>query len=391
MIENNLKILKISPNITILDDSPIGTRILMGFVVYFCSILKPKQMNKVSMTFCSSIVIIVIFLVAAGYIMLNVGKNDAANYKSVALPLSSLVSGVFVLASSFLHNAFLGDLAMEIILLSFLMREVFPCPDSLFSKSIAILYVIVCSTVFFRPLHMALFFSTELAAIVMGGLMLYWRISRPSLLVAHVSTPAIVHDSIVSAGWMLAIFFPSLSIVSRIIHVPVAVIVVLSCCLLLPVVLVLCLAPVVPKLVRWIRSYSIGRHYSPADSRQMRDGRMEARAVLFKAIEQWIVDDKAYLDPGMCVDEVTEHFYTNRNYVTEAFGEFAHMSFSEYMNRVRVNHARKLAESNPWITVSELAFQSGYTVPTTFSMAFIKIYGISPREWLSDLRAQRKK
>ena len=65
------------------------------------------------------------------------------------------------------------------------------------------------------------------------------------------------------------------------------------------------------------------------------------------------------------------------------------LSVSAFIRDVRMKEARRLAEQNPNIRVSDLAYSVGFHDPRYFATCFKKQYGIQPKEFLDSL-AQKK-
>ena len=65
------------------------------------------------------------------------------------------------------------------------------------------------------------------------------------------------------------------------------------------------------------------------------------------------------------------------------------LSVSAFIRDVRMKEARRLAEQNPNIRVSDLAYSVGFHDPRYFATCFKKQYGIQPKEFLDSI-AQKK-
>ena len=62
------------------------------------------------------------------------------------------------------------------------------------------------------------------------------------------------------------------------------------------------------------------------------------------------------------------------------------MSFSEYINNLRLTHARELIlRSNKRMTIETIAIESGFNSRITFWRLFRKKYGLSPEKFLESL------
>jgi AraC-like DNA-binding protein len=64
------------------------------------------------------------------------------------------------------------------------------------------------------------------------------------------------------------------------------------------------------------------------------------------------------------------------------------MNISNFIRDIRMNEAKRLAESQPDIRVSDLAYMVGFKDPKYFATCFKKDFGIQPSELMN--RAQEK-
>ena len=62
------------------------------------------------------------------------------------------------------------------------------------------------------------------------------------------------------------------------------------------------------------------------------------------------------------------------------------MSVSAFIRDVRLNEAHKMAEQNPNIRVSDLAYSVGFHDPRYFATCFKKQFGMQPKEFLDSLQ-----
>lgn len=122
----------------------------------------------------------------------------------------------------------------------------------------------------------------------------------------------------------------------------------------------------------------------------LRQTNADSQMMLFTSIDKWLREEQAFLNGSLSQELVAERFCTNRTYVAAAVQRYSGMSYSEYINEIRLDYALQLAEDNPYLTVAQLAMACGYPVPTTFSMAFKRRLGITPGAWLLDLKSRRK-
>lgn len=86
-----------------------------------------------------------------------------------------------------------------------------------------------------------------------------------------------------------------------------------------------------------------------------------------------------YLEP-ISLDTVAKELYLNKCYVSHVFNQKLNVSFKDFINHQRIEHARKMLEKGTSIT--EVAFSSGFSSIRTFNRTFLKFLEISPREYL---------
>ncbi|GGG19471.1 helix-turn-helix transcriptional regulator [Paenibacillus abyssi] len=81
-----------------------------------------------------------------------------------------------------------------------------------------------------------------------------------------------------------------------------------------------------------------------------------------------------YLDHMAALLETTPKYFSN--YFKKTFG----VGYVEYLNKVRLSHARKLLKETE-MSVAEIGEKTGYLNSSTFTTTFKKYYGISPSEY----------
>ena len=61
------------------------------------------------------------------------------------------------------------------------------------------------------------------------------------------------------------------------------------------------------------------------------------------------------------------------------------MSFTTFIRDIRMKEAYRMAEANPSLRVSDLAYKVGFQDPKYFSSCFKKYFGILPKEFMERL------
>ena len=104
---------------------------------------------------------------------------------------------------------------------------------------------------------------------------------------------------------------------------------------------------------------------------------------------QLIEEEQIFLQRSIRADEVAGRMHTNRTYLSRMIKEEFQCTFSDYINRKRIEYSQQLMRENPSIKSSELMEQSGFSEISSFSRAFKQVAGLPPKEWLKkDLSSQ---
>ena len=78
--------------------------------------------------------------------------------------------------------------------------------------------------------------------------------------------------------------------------------------------------------------------------------------------------------------EFGEQFHLSEKYISRYFKEHFHITLSQYVTYLRLEHAKQLLQDTD-IPITEIALQSGYQNVSYFIRSFKKTYEVSPLKY----------
>jgi len=144
-------------------------------------------------------------------------------------------------------------------------------------------------------------------------------------------------------------------------------------------------------LIVWIAIEAVWRLNKPfpkleglspnEDAPESKNWGLEARKLQDK-----IVAEKWFLEPRLSVRDVASRMATNESYVSKALNQGLEQSFNQFINGLRIDHAKSLMESGD-DSMLNIGFDSGFNSKATFNRVFKEMTGQTPTQY----RAQYKK
>ena len=86
-----------------------------------------------------------------------------------------------------------------------------------------------------------------------------------------------------------------------------------------------------------------------------------------------------YTEP-LSLDVLSKKLHLSRYYISHIFSDKLQVSFTDFINTLRVEHACSLLEKGA--NISEIALSSGFSSVRTFNRVFAEEMGMTPREYI---------
>jgi len=98
-------------------------------------------------------------------------------------------------------------------------------------------------------------------------------------------------------------------------------------------------------------------------------------------LHQLITEDEIFLDEDLTLTELAQKLNITTHQLSEFLNEQIGKNFTTFINKHRVEKAKKLLLRNKDLSILSIAFDSGFKAKSTFNSTFVKMTGISPREY----------
>lgn len=102
---------------------------------------------------------------------------------------------------------------------------------------------------------------------------------------------------------------------------------------------------------------------------------------LRKKLEDWMEKEKPYANPDFQLSDLGEVLAMNRTYLSQFIHSEYGCTFYQFVNRYRIEEAKRLRKEHPELKVQEISALCGFSSPAVFSRTFAGITGMTPREW----------
>ena len=108
---------------------------------------------------------------------------------------------------------------------------------------------------------------------------------------------------------------------------------------------------------------------------------LSENAAYREQLEQWMANDKPYLNPEFRLMDLRTVLPLNRTYLSQMIHSEYDCTFYEFVNRYRVEEAQRIMRENPDMKMVDVSDRAGFSSPTYFIRIFTSMTGQTPREW----------
>ena len=89
-------------------------------------------------------------------------------------------------------------------------------------------------------------------------------------------------------------------------------------------------------------------------------------------------EEKLYLEPDLRLSSLSVALETTRHSTSQVINEHFSKNFFDFINQYRIAEAERLLREEPDLSVTDVAFQSGFNNRSSFYNCFRNQFGITP-------------
>ena len=108
----------------------------------------------------------------------------------------------------------------------------------------------------------------------------------------------------------------------------------------------------------------------------------ESANELMLRINELMEKEKLYLNSELKVSDIADVFHLHRNDVSACINSQMGCTFTQYINRYRIDYAKELMRRQPDKKISSIWMESGFGSEQSFFRTFRSATGLSPKEWI---------
>jgi len=125
------------------------------------------------------------------------------------------------------------------------------------------------------------------------------------------------------------------------------------------------------------------RHLLDAPIENMEEGSLMAK------FHHLMIEEKAFLQPRLSLDEVADQLNSNKTYVSKLVNNSYNLGFPELVNTLRIDYAQQYIVNHREAKQDEIASACGFLSASSFNTIFKKVTGMTPKFWIASIDKHR--
>lgn len=110
---------------------------------------------------------------------------------------------------------------------------------------------------------------------------------------------------------------------------------------------------------------------------------------IHKGVHNYIIVARRFRDVNYTAKRLAEDIGTNTRYLSAAIRFYYGSNYSELVNKLRVEEAKRmLSDADTTMTMEEISYSAGFANRQSFYTAFDKYCGMTPKKYRHDILAR---
>ncbi|TQV85405.1 helix-turn-helix domain-containing protein [Aliikangiella coralliicola] len=112
----------------------------------------------------------------------------------------------------------------------------------------------------------------------------------------------------------------------------------------------------------------------------------EQANAIFEELQNYVASQQPFLDSALSLDQLSKATEIPRHYLSQAINQCAEQNFFDYINRFRVEEAKRLLQAELNTSVLDISLAAGFKSRSAFYNAFKKNTGITPNQFRKNIQ-----
>lgn len=135
----------------------------------------------------------------------------------------------------------------------------------------------------------------------------------------------------------------------------------------------------IPRKISGIRT-NTSKEYDYEESKEQKVKGADLKTKLDPTVEKWI-EKKGFLQPDITIKDVAMEMGTNQNYLSRYINSVLGVTFSVWLNTLRIEESKSLLTGSEKISIEEVGQRVGIMEIYNFSRWFKTITGMTPQQY----------
>lgn len=115
------------------------------------------------------------------------------------------------------------------------------------------------------------------------------------------------------------------------------------------------------------------------------DDKPYSRATLIQNIRKLVESQELYRKSDLKVSDIATMLGTNSRYISDCINSCEGCTFSNFINRYRINYVQEIMRHHPERKISTVYMEAGFSNETSFFRTFKALTDMTPKEWMEKI------